>query len=128
MSHTNFVIQAGESWPGQGNSQRVRVTLPATRTYWLELADFEVLMQLRTGDSEDDELVADLSDSLTVSMDALDIVIDWEMTGAKTRTLGDGGYYDMVISDPDTVDAHALIVLYGRLKVNQVVTAAARTL
>lgn len=125
---TNFTIQAGEPFPTAPgvDAQRIRVALPADRDYWLADDDYEVLSQVRASRKQDAELKVDLAQFLTYALDGDDIVIDWAMTGEDTRALeGKGGEYDMIVSDADTTDARAVIILAGRIRVLPVVTAAA---
>lgn len=103
-------------------ARRIRVV--AGTTIWATLDDFEVRAQVRSGRSESGRLVADLTEFLTVSLDDADILIDLVLTGAETRALASGGYYDILLSDVGTTDARALKLLAGQFTVNPTVTAA----
>lgn len=118
MHTTPLHVKAGRPF-----TRRLRVTFPVARDYWLALTDFEVLGQIRAGDSEDTRLFNDLAEYMTPSLDGNDIVIDWSMTGEDTRTLS-GGHYDILVSDPGTTDGRAVVVLKGRIWVEPIVTAA----
>jgi len=104
--------------------KRVVATLPSVRDWWLTDADFEVFLQIREEKEITSPLVLDLSDYLTVSMTDEDTVyIILQMTGAQTRLLLKGGYYDLIISDPEVTDARAYPLIKGRVIRKSLVTA-----
>lgn len=103
-------------------ARRIRVT--GGKTYWPEAGSFEVRSNIRTGKTVDTALVADLTPFLSASYDGEDIVVTLSMTGAQTRSLGNG-YYDIVLSDRGAEDARALSILSGKVKMSGLVTAAA---
>lgn len=103
-------------------ARTVRIT--GGTSIWATLDDFEVRAQVRAGRSELDALVADLGPYLSVSLDGADILIVLALSGAETRALAAGGFYDILLSDVGTTDARALKVLAGQLTVNPTVTAA----
>jgi hypothetical protein len=55
------------------------------------------------------------------SYDAEDIVIDFALDGNQSKTVH-GGYYDVVIADANDPNARGLVILSGRLQVDQLVT------
>lgn len=102
--------------------RRFRVTGAAV--VWPTVPDFEVRSQIRAGKDETTELLYNLAQHITPSIDVDDIVLDLELTGAQTRLVPHKGYYDMIISDPGVTDARAIPVSYGKIKVGLLVTAA----
>jgi len=102
----------------------ILVTLPNGRTWWTALNEFEVLFQVRHEVSRDSTLILDLAQYLTVTMDDADTIrIVVSMTGEETRTVVRSGHYDVIISDPGTIDARAKKILEGTFTIEDVVTA-----
>lgn len=104
--------------------KELNVTLPTGRTWWTNVSDFEVLMQVREEKNRNSTLVKDFAQYLTVTMPSADVVkIEVFLTGAETRTLDRGGYYDVLISDLGITDERAYVVLAGAVKRLTVITA-----
>lgn len=101
-------------------SRKIRVT--GGTGVWPTLGDFEVRSQIRREQDSNSALLGDLKPYLTPSIDGLDIVLDLVLSGAQTKTIP-SGYYDIVLSDPGAVDARAISVLSGQVKVKTLVTA-----
>lgn len=121
MSGESLVITSGLPY-----AKEIVITLPVGRTWWTQLSDFEVLMQLREEKRRDSTLVKDLTQYLTVTMDDANTVsVQFSMTGADTRALDRGGFYDVLISDVGTTDARAYILLFGTVK--RMITITAET-
>lgn len=90
---------------------------------WPTLDDFEVRSHVRAGKTSLTPLLTDLTPFLVPTLDGTDIVVDLKLTGAETRTLLKG-FFDIVISDKGDVDARALPIASGRVKIGSLVTAA----
>ena len=112
-----FRFQAGVPY-----AQTIRVT--GAKATWPTLDAFEVRAQVRSGRTETSPLKDDLARFITASFDDDDILLTVSLTGQDTRAFKDG-YYDIFISDPDTVDARAIRVLHGEITVNPAITDAA---
>lgn len=90
---------------------------------WPDLETFEVKSQIRLRKTVDSELLKELTPFLTSAFDGDDITVDLILTGEQTRSMVKG-YYDIVISDVGTVDARAMTIASGKVKVGTTVTAA----
>lgn len=90
---------------------------------WDAEEKFEVRSHIRQRKTQDSQLLKDLSPYFSSSVVEGDILIDLSLTGEQTRGFVKG-YYDIVISDVGTVDARALTISSGKVKVGTTVTAA----
>jgi len=105
-------------------AKEINISLPVDRTWWLELIDFEILMQIREEKSRSSTLVMDMADFLTITkLDANNFRTNIRMNGSDTRTLLRGGFYDIIMSDPGTTDGRAYVILKGPVKRLTVITA-----
>jgi hypothetical protein len=104
-----------------GLSYARRFRIVGGAAVWPTLADFSVLSQVRVGNNSRSTLKTDLTPFMTPSYDAEDIVIDFALDGNQSKTVH-GGYYDVVIADANDPNARGLVILSGRLQVNQLVT------
>jgi hypothetical protein len=102
-------------------SRRMRVS--GAKSVWPTADAYEVRSQIRVGKDVSSALVAELTPFLSASYDGTDIVVELELTGAETRTLGPGNY-DIIISDKGAVDANGLTILSGKVKIKSTITAA----
>lgn len=119
MSNETLTIVSGLPF-----GKEINISLPTGRTWWTQLSNFEVLFQIREDKMRDSPLVKDMSEYLTVSMPESDTIkVEIFMTGAETRDLEQGGFYDILVSDTGTTDARAYRVLKGTVKRQTVITA-----
>lgn len=101
----------------------IQVTLPLGRTWWNVLSDFELRMQIRETPEETGILVLNLTTFLTTTFsDANTVNVMFSMTGAETRTVIEGGYYDLIMSDVGITDARAYKLLTGTVRLSHLVT------
>jgi len=99
------------------------VTLPTGRNWWTVLTDFEVRMQCREAAAETAPLVFNFTPFLTVTFSGLDqVYITLVMTGADTRTLTEGGYFDVIMSDVGVTDARGYTIATGSVRRRVLVT------
>ena len=113
----NFVVTAGLPF-----SRQVRIT--NGKSLWATEELFEARMQIRDGEDVSTALRYDFTPHLQKSYDGEDILVRWDLTGAQTRALK-SGFYDLIVSDVGPEDAKALPpLLYGRFKVETLVTSA----
>lgn len=116
MDDTLLDITAGLPY-----NRKIRVTNGVN--VWPTLEDFEVRCQVRVAANKNSTLKSTLSSYFTSSIEDNDIVIELNMTGSETREIL-GGYYDVIISDVGPVDARALPLLKGQVRVTPLVTEA----
>lgn len=100
-----------------------KIRVAGATTFWVSDDDYEIRSQVREAKAPTARLVYDLGQHLTGQIEGSDLVIELRMTGAQTRDLPKG-YYDIVVSDIGTVDARALRVLSGKVRVSSLITAA----
>lgn len=120
MSATDLTIQAGEPFS-------ITVRLVNGKTVWTNLSDFEVRSQVRQQRNEAARLLLDLTPFLSAAFSTNDILVTLSLTGAETRllaTTAPTGYYDMIVSDVGATDARAIMLIFGSIMVNPVVTSA----
>lgn len=116
---TRFDVKAGLPF-----ARRVRIT--DGKNIWTDEGDFEARMQIRAVDRADGALRFDFTPFLSQSIDANDILIEWNLSGSQTRELKEG-YYDLMISDVGEIDTKAIRVLYGYVNVIPAMTSGGGT-
>lgn len=115
--------------PGLPFKKEINIRLPAGRDWWTELDDFEIFIQIRKDRRRTAPLIMDLTSYLTITMvDANNVRVVISLTGEETRTFTASGYYDVLMSDPGTLDARAYILVKGYVKKLSIVTAEAEGL
>lgn len=114
-----FYIQSGLPY-----ARTIEVTLPNGRAWWTDVADFEVLAQIRESPAFTAPLLVDLKQFLTVGLVGDLVTIELAMSGADTRLLLQNGYYDIIMSDAFTTDARAFVVVAGPVYQSFVVSSA----
>lgn len=107
-----------------GLPYRRRFRMGGVAAIWPTLPEFEVRSQIRAGKDETTELLYNLAQHITPSIDGVDIVLDLVLTGADTRVIPKKGYYDIIVSDPGVTDQRAIPASSGKIKVGLLVTAA----
>lgn len=119
MADTILSIKSGLPF-----AKKINITLPSGRSWWTEVSDFEILMQIREKKDRNSPLVMDLADFLTITQVSDDVFsVDLAMTGADTRLLTRGGFYDMIMSDIGVTDERGLVIIQGPVKRTTVITA-----
>lgn len=106
---TDLVLRAGLPY-----ARRFRVV--GATAIWPTLDDLEVRAQVRKRKSPDSDLVTNLGQFITMSVEGEDFVGDISLTGEQTYPLVSGNY-DIVFSDPGVTDARLIPVLEGGFKV-----------
>lgn len=115
--------------PGLPFKKEINIALPVGRDWWTQLDEFEIFIQIRKDRRRESTLIKDLTSYLTITMpDANNVRVVISLTGEETRTLTSSGYYDILMSDPGTLDARAYILLKGHVKKLSMVTAEAEGL
>lgn len=105
-------------------TRTIAVTLPTGRTWWTSGTSFEVLSQIREANDFQSKLLLDLKQFLTVTFTAPNSVsIALVMDGEDTRKLNASGYYDLIMSDPFSTDARAIVIISGPVYRTAVVTS-----
>jgi len=119
MEDTSAVPVDLEMTAGLPYKRRVRVSGAAL--IWPTQDSYEVRGQLRVGKLPTSQLIANLGQYLNAFIELGDIVVDIGLTGSQTRTLSTG-YYDLVLSDPGAIDARAIRILFGKVKIKTLMT------
>ena len=103
--------------PGEPFAKTIVATLPTGRDWWLELANFEVLSQIREKKDRASGLILDLADFMTTTMPDEDTInIELDMKGEDTRLLTKSGFHDLFISDTGTADGRGYYLINGPVK------------
>jgi len=105
-------------------SKVINITLPTGRTWWTNVNQFEVLMQIREQPTKYSKLILDMTQYLTVQFSSTNLLrVSLSMTGEDTRTFTKSGYYDLVISDTGLTDARAFVIIKGQAKRKILITS-----
>lgn len=124
MQYVTFNITSGLPF-----GRDIEVTLPNGRTWWTVGNEFEVLGQIRKGETEETDLILDLASHMTMTFTSPDTVdIELRLDGATTRIIKENGFYDIVLSDNLTADDIAFPIVKGKVNRSALVTAATEAL
>jgi hypothetical protein len=115
-----FHIKAGLPF-----AKTIIATLPSGRAWWTLDNQFEVLAQIRESDDYSSPLILDIQNYITKSLATNTVTMNLVMTGADTRKVTKSGYYDIVLSDVNQVDANAFVVIHGQVYRTALVSSAA---
>lgn len=125
--HVPFLIKSGIPF-----SKTIVATLPTGRSWWNDAVDFEVLAQIREGDTYESPLILDIAQFITTTfnplIDADEVTLELFMTGADTRLVTTSGFYDIILSDVLAVDDRAIQVVNGPVQRTAVVSSDTVTL
>lgn len=103
------------------------VTLPGDRDWWTNRSDFEVVFQIRTAPRNTAPLILDATKHLTVTYSTGNsVTIEINMSGSDTRRLTKSGYYDILMSDTNSSDGRAFVIVHGVMRVQSTVSTESR--
>lgn len=105
-------------------SKVINITLPTGRTWWTNVNNLEIRMQIRETPKKTSPLILNMSPYMTYSFIDADLLrVILTMTGNDTRNLTKSGYYDIIASDTGVTDARAYVILKGSVKQRVLITA-----
>jgi len=105
-------------------SKVINIALPTGRTWWTNVNNLEIRMQIRETPKKSAPLILNMSPYMTYSFidaDLLRVIVT--MTGNDTRNLTKSGYYDIIASDAGVTDARAYLILKGTVKQKVLITS-----